>query len=293
MKRDTNFSMVRVSACLAPPPPLSSSSSSLSAPSLLFPPVRLSAPTAPDPADPADPADPPPAVAAAPAAPRAWRPKRSLIKGTVGATDPGSRVYQTVMLAGTDAVGARTAQGDLTKRATRCRPGVLELGEGFAKDILEVQANKRKALSKKLKEANAAVRELGVVSNDDKRYFTRLRRMKNEAAVRLENLKHDGRVRVAANIFSRLETVLWPHFQTQQMVKRGSFLSQANKQRLLSLCHGKLRVFMRHRATVLGKHLRIVNEHYTTQVCPRCMRRNKLVGSREVFKCPFNRCGYK
>ena len=67
----------------------------------------------------------------------------------------------------------------------------------------------------------------------DKRYRARLRHPKNEAAIRLENLKHDSRVRVAANVYSRLETVLWPHFQTQHMVKRGSFLSPANKQRRL------------------------------------------------------------
>ena len=63
----------------------------------------------------------------------------------------GSRVFQTLALAGTDAVGATTAAGELTKRAKRCRAGVLELGAGFAVDSLEVQAKKRTALGAKLK----------------------------------------------------------------------------------------------------------------------------------------------
>ena len=61
--------------------------------------------------------------------------------------------------------------------------------------------------------------------------------------------------------------------------------------RMLSLGHCRFRHFLRHRALVQNKTLRIVTEHYTSQACPRCLKRNKLLGASKMFRCPF--CKYQ
>jgi len=207
----------------------------------------------------------------------------------VGASDPGGNVIHTVMLAGTDAVGDRTAAGLPTKRSLRARGGIRELGADFAKATLEVVAKSRTALRVKLKEANTRARWGDTPREMNHR--KRLRHSMNAQAIRLENIKHDMRVRVSANIYSVAETFILPHFRVGEIVK--GKMHPVAKQRLLSLGHGKQRAYLWHRAIVLGKKLRIVREDYTTQVCPRCMRLNKHVGTKRVFKCPFRNCGFK
>ena len=208
----------------------------------------------------------------------------------MAASDPGGNVIHTVMLAGTDAVGDRTAAGLPTKRSLRARGGIRELGADFAKDTLEVVAKRRTALFAQLKEANKRARG-GDDTPRDINHRKRLRHSMYAASIRLANLKHDMHVRVSANIYSVADTFILPHFKVGDIVRLK--MHPVAKQRLLSLGHGKQRAFLRHRAMVLGKKLRIVREDYTTQVCPHCMRLNKHVGTKRVFKCPFGNCGFK
>ena len=211
------------------------------------------------------------------------RHNRRKLKDTVACVDPGVRVPDTVYFAG-------------NKRLDRqSRPAILEIGEGAA-EFFEMLAAKRAKLGRLLTAANASAQQRAVERGVDKpskrslRACARLRRRMHNVAISLESFKHDLMVRRASAMFSRAETVLFPLFRTGDMV-RSKCLHPSTKKRMLSLGHCRFRHFLRHRAMVLGKTLRVVTEHYTSQACPLCLRRNKKLGSSKVFRCPF--CLYR
>ena len=204
------------------------------------------------------------------------RSKRSKVKGLKASDDVGVRVPDTIYLPG--------GKG----HSPQSQPAVLEIGAGAA-EAFSLVAKKRSRLAQELFEAHRYAKTNGDTP-ELKRARYLLRRRMNEVAIRLESLKHDLMVRRAAAIYSRTETLLFPKFDVGNMV-RSEVLPPAVKRRMLSLGHCRFRHFLRHRALVQNKTLRIVTEHYTSQACPRCLKRNKLLGASKMFRCPF--CKYQ
>jgi transposase len=204
------------------------------------------------------------------------RSKRSTVKGLSASDDVGVRVPDTIYLPG--------SKGN----SPQSQPAVLEIGAGAA-EAFSLVSKKRSMLAQELFDAH---RDAETNGDTPKRKGARnlLRRRMSEAAIRLESLKRDLMVRRAAAIYSRTETLLFPKFDVGNMV-RSKVLPPAVKRRMLSLGHCRFRHFLRHRALVQNKTLRIVTEHYTSQACPRCLKRNKKVGTLKMFRCPF--CHYQ
>jgi transposase len=202
--------------------------------------------------------------------------KRSTVKGLTASDDVGVRVPDTIYLPGSKGNSAQS------------QPAVLEIGAGAA-EAFSLVAKKRSRLAQELFDAHRDAETNGDTP-ERKRARYLLRRRMNEVAIRLESLKHDLMVRRAAAIYSRTETLLFPKFDVGKMV-RSKVLPPVVKRRMLSLGHCRFRHFLRHRALVQNKTLRIVTEHYTSQACPRCLKRNKLLGASKMFRCPF--CKYQ
>ena len=207
---------------------------------------------------------------------RRKRSKRSTVKGLTASDDPGVRVPDTIYLPG--------SKGN----SPQSQPAVLEIGAGSAEAFLLV-AEKRSRLAQELFDAHRYAETNGDTPKLKRARYL-LRRRMNEVAIRLESLKHDLMVRRAAAIYSRTETLLFPKFDVGNMV-RSKVLHPANKRKMLSLGHCRFRHFLRHRALVQNKTLRIVTEHYTSQACPRCLKLNKRLGASKMFLCPF--CHYQ
>jgi len=207
---------------------------------------------------------------------RRKRRKRSTVKGLKGSDDVGVRMADTIYLPGSNGNNRQS------------QPAVLEIGAGAA-EAFSLVAKKRSRLAQELFHAYRDAETNGDTP-ERKRARYLLRRRMNKVAILLESLKHDLMVRRAANIYSRTETLLFPRFDVGNMV-RSKQLHPAAKRHMLSLGHCRFRLFLRHRALVQSKTLRIVTEHYTSQACPRCLRRNKLLGKAKMFRCPF--CRYQ
>ena len=207
---------------------------------------------------------------------RRVRSKRSTVKGLSASDDVGVRVPDTIYLPG--------SKGN----SPQSQPAILEIGAGAA-EAFSLVSKKRSMLAQELFSAHRDAETDGDTPKDKgARNLLRLRM--SEVAIRLESLKRDLMVRRAAAIYSRTETLLFPKFDTGSMV-RSKVLPPAVKRRMLSLGHCRFRHFLRHRALVQNKTLRIVTEHYTSQACPRCLKRNKLLGASKMFRCPF--CRYQ
>ena len=92
-------------------------------------------------------------------------------------------------------------------------------------------------------------------------------------------------------LLSEFDTVTYPYFGTQGMVRKSGPLHPAVKKILMRQRHYKLRRYIEDRARTLGKEVVFVTEYYTTMTCGVCGHRNKNVGGAKVFKCVNKNCG--
>jgi putative transposase len=91
-------------------------------------------------------------------------------------------------------------------------------------------------------------------------------------------------------LLSEFDTVIYPYFGTQGMVRKSGPLHPAVKKILMRQRHYKLRRYIEDRARTLGKEVVFVTEYYTTQECGVCGHRNKDVGPAKVFQCTNDEC---
>ena len=91
-------------------------------------------------------------------------------------------------------------------------------------------------------------------------------------------------------LLREFDTVIYPYFGTQSMVRKSGKLRRAVKKILMRQRHHKLRRYIEDRARTLGKEVVFVTEYYTTQECGVCGHRNKDVGPAKVFQCTKDAC---
>ena len=72
-----------------------------------------------------------------------------------------------------------------------------------------------------------------------------------------------------------------------------SKLRKRTKRQFLSQGHAKFRHYIKHRALVEGKTVWTINEHYTTQMCPKCCHRHTKIGGNKFFTCPRRTCDFE
>ena len=92
-------------------------------------------------------------------------------------------------------------------------------------------------------------------------------------------------------LLREFDTVIYPYFGTQSMVRKSGPLHPAVKKILMRQRHYKLRRYIEDRARTLGKEVVFVTEYYTTMTCGVCGRCNYNVGGAKVFKCVNETCG--
>ncbi len=71
-------------------------------------------------------------------------------------------------------------------------------------------------------------------------------------------------------------------------VAQGKRLNTESQQKVSSWSHGQLRRYITYKAEAAGIAVALVDEHYTSQTCPNCGKRNKPKG--RLYRCPT--CGF-
>ena len=128
------------------------------------------------------------------------------------------------------------------------------------------------------------------------REYNNLKTKEHRLRKYIYDLVRDGHIRTTADLFSKVDTVVVPIFDTHQMAKRPLSADDPRRKinnktvrQLFSLRHGALRDRLRHAASTMGKEVSFPGEEYTTVTCPCCIRVNKKF-SGTVFNCAF--CPY-
>lgn len=135
-----------------------------------------------------------------------------------------------------------------------------------------------------------------VMSKEEFRLFKDKKKKEYRLRASIYNKVRDAHIRIAADVWSRVDTLVDPVFNTHKMAKKPMSADDPRRKiscktvrQLFSLRHGALRDRLRHSADTMGKEYSLVTEEYTTIGCPCCLRVNdKFTG--EVFNCRY--CGY-
>ena len=127
--------------------------------------------------------------------------------------------------------------------------------------------------------------------------FKNLKRREHYQRIKAYNLVRDGHIRMAAFIWSKVDTAVVPLFDTHRVARKP--LSPDDPRRkincktvrqLFSLRHAGFRDRLRHSADTMGKEYVNASEEYTTIGCPCCLKVNaKFSGPK--FTCRF--CQYE
>jgi len=107
---------------------------------------------------------------------------------------------------------------------------------------------------------------------------------------KIKNLVDECHWKTIKHLLYNYSDVLLPSFESQDMVKGGTFLSKKTKGSMLTLSHFKFKVRLKEKAQEY-KNFRIhdVNESYTTKTCSCCGMIINDVGSKKKFIC--SKCG--
>lgn len=104
---------------------------------------------------------------------------------------------------------------------------------------------------------------------------------------------HHKASRILADTY---DEILLPSFNTQDMVrkdgKKKRVISPDTAYNMLTLSHYKFQKLLDHKMKIRQGKLHVCTEGYTTKTCGHCGRLNHDVGSKSVFKCPHEGCGY-
>jgi len=207
---------------------------------------------------------------------------------TVGFLDPGSRTGNTAFLpCGVKAAGGSSAVVEYMS------------GDGGATRLFELclkvdkAVTESRAIKPPRKEGAPARAPLSAVQA---RAFHDSKTREHRLRARIFNLVRDGHIRMVADLFSKVDTVVVPVFDTHRMAKRPMSKDDPrckinNKvvRQLFTLRHGAFRDRLRHAARTMGKETAFPSEEYTTIACPSCLHVNQKF-SGKTFKCAL--CDY-
>ena len=92
------------------------------------------------------------------------------------------------------------------------------------------------------------------------------------------------------------DEILLPAFKTQDMVKKDENkprkINGRTANNMLTLSHYKFQILLAHKMSIRQGKLHICTEEYTSKTCGNCGRLNHDLGSKKIFQCPYETCGY-
>jgi hypothetical protein len=203
---------------------------------------------------------------------------------TVAFLDPGSRTGNTAYMPGQ------------VKNSHKPGPSkVVEYlaGDGGATKLFDVclKVDKLVTRSRALKPPTGNGAASMLLSPYEARLYHDLKTGEHRLRKKAYDLTRDGHIRMTADLFSKVDTVVVPVFDTHSMARRPLSATDPRRRinnktvrQLFSLRHGAFRDRLRHAARAMGKEVSFPGEQYTTVCCPRCLHVNaKFSGT--VFNC--------
>jgi len=204
--------------------------------------------------------------------------------------DPGCRAAQTAYLPdGADVIGDR-------KRAPSAGATVAYLeGAGGASMLIQL-ARRVDAIVKKSRAIAKTKATTHAQRRTRRRALNKLNRSERKLRDRLHSLMSTAHVQAAHDVFSRVDTVVVPIFETARMVKRAKApgdpvrrINRTTVRQMLALRHRDFCLRLHRVANLLGKECVNVREEYTTIGCPNCLHVSAKF-SGKTFRCA--RCGH-
>ncbi len=108
----------------------------------------------------------------------------------------------------------------------------------------------------------------------------------NRLYKRVKNLRDDCHKKTAHYLTTNYDLIILPKFETQKMVKKEKRnINSRSARTMMTWAHYSFRERLAFKCKERGKHLKIVDESYTSMTCTRCGHLKTTKSSAEWYKC--------
>jgi putative transposase len=189
-----------------------------------------------------------------------------------------------------DTIAPTPTQSDL---AIALDPGIRTFMTGFdGQNVLELGRGDIGRIYRLARHLDKLMSRIGLSKGGQfKRLRYRLRKSASAIRIKMKNLVSELHKKIANYLVSKYKLILWPTFETQQMVKKGKRkLATKTARAMVTLSHYRFKQTLKHQATKYGCVVVDVTEEYTSKTCSKCGHVHRKLSGSKTFKCP--ECGH-
>jgi len=115
----------------------------------------------------------------------------------------------------------------------------------------------------------------------------RLRQAMEKIRTKIKNLRSEAHKQVGSYLARNYDVIYLPHFETSEMVARGSRkLNSKSARAMMTWAFYQFSQTLEHLCNRYGSRLVRVTEEYTSKTCTKCGHIHKKLGGSKTFKCP-------